>query len=240
MDRPLHVIMDPRVDATPEALDRQFALADSIYAQTLSSRKAMAELDSVETQLMKLDSISLNNPPDLTQAIHSALAKLREIKGGDDEDAEKSKSEIALAKANAGLVTVLHVVESGHRAAPAQVLEILSEMSAAARKRYTVVATIQNYAQLTKVNAALVHANRKPLQIAGDRGASALRHDKVREHRIAYGRALFKTDSAALRHPAACDSVSEKRDPSAWLRTGLGAAISAIGRRKRAIIYLTE
>ena len=28
---------------------------------------------------------------------------------------------------------------------------------------------------------------------------------------MAFGRALFKTDSAALRHPAACDSVSEKR-----------------------------
>ena len=165
LDRPLQVIMDPRVDATPEALDRQFTLAESIYAQTLLSRKAMAELDSVETQLMKLDSVSLNNPPDLTQAIHSALAKLREIKGGDDEETEKSKSEIGLAKANAGLGTVLHVVESGHRAAPSQAIEILSEMSAAARKD---IKSWQQFktTELTKLNAALVRAHRTPLQIA--------------------------------------------------------------------------
>src|ERR1019366_7674534 len=58
LDRPLRVTMDPRVDAPPQIIDRQFTLAESIYAQTLSSRKAMAELESVETQLMKLDSIS--------------------------------------------------------------------------------------------------------------------------------------------------------------------------------------
>ena len=138
MDRPLRVTMDPRVDATAEVLDQQFTLADSIYAQTLSSRKAMAEIESVETQLTKLDSVNQNNPPDLAQAIHTALAKLREIKGGENEDTEKSRSEIGLAKANAGLAAVLQVIESGHRAAPAQALEILSEMSTAARKTYDI------------------------------------------------------------------------------------------------------
>ena len=165
MDRPLQVTMDPRVDATPQDLDRQFSLADSIYTQTLSSRKAMAELESVDSQLTKLDSSTQNNPPDLTRAIQSALTELRQIKGGDNEDAQEKADKIGLAKANAGLVTVLQVVESGHRAAPAQALEILAEMSAAARKE------IQSWQQfktteLTKLNAALVRANRPPLQIA--------------------------------------------------------------------------
>ena len=43
MDRPLRVTMDPRVEATDAELSAQFTLADSIYVQTLSSRKAMAE-----------------------------------------------------------------------------------------------------------------------------------------------------------------------------------------------------
>ena len=40
-DRPLHVTMDPRVNATTQVLDQQFTLADSIYKQTLLSRKAI-------------------------------------------------------------------------------------------------------------------------------------------------------------------------------------------------------
>jgi hypothetical protein len=165
MDRPLQVTMDPRVDATPQDLDRQFSLADSIYAQTLSSREAMAELESVDSQLMKLDSTAKSNPPDLARAIRSALAELRQIRGGDNEDAQEGANKIGLAKANAGLSTVLQVVESGHRAAPAQALQILSEMNAAARQ------DIQSWQQfktteLTKLNAALVRANRPPLQIA--------------------------------------------------------------------------
>ncbi len=166
LDRPLRVTMDPRVDATPQVIDRQFTLAESIYAQTLSSRKAMAELDSVETQLMKLDSISQNNPPDLAQAIQSALAKLREIKGGGDEDdMPMSDDKIGLAKSNAGLATILHVVESGHRAAPAVALEILAQMSTSAREN---IQSWQRFksTELSNVNKALVRANRPPLQIA--------------------------------------------------------------------------
>ncbi|MGA8729329.1 MAG: hypothetical protein WB608_11320 [Terracidiphilus sp.] len=166
MDRPLRVTLDPRVDATPQVIDRQFTLAESIYAQTLSSRKAMAELDSVETQLMKLDSISQNNPPDLAQAIQSALAKLREIKGGGDEDdMPMSDDKIGLAKSNAGLATILHVVESGHRAAPAVALEILAQMSTSAREN---IQSWQRFksTELSNVNKALVRANRPPLQIA--------------------------------------------------------------------------
>ena len=47
--------MDPRATATQQVLDQQFALAESIYTQLAASRKAMAELESVESQLKKLD-----------------------------------------------------------------------------------------------------------------------------------------------------------------------------------------
>ena len=54
MERLLKVTMDPRSAATAQVLDQQFQLGGSIYLETLASRKAMAELESVENQLNKL------------------------------------------------------------------------------------------------------------------------------------------------------------------------------------------
>jgi photosystem II stability/assembly factor-like uncharacterized protein len=164
LERPLQVNMDPRVDATAEVLNRQFELADSIYVQTLSSRKALAELESVEGQLKRLDSNGVNNPPDLTQAIHKAIARLQTIKGGAD-DQKKGEDEAGLAEANAGLSVALRMVESGHRAAPNQALTIVDEMGRSAR---TQIAAWQRFksAELADVNAALVRAKREPMQIA--------------------------------------------------------------------------
>jgi photosystem II stability/assembly factor-like uncharacterized protein len=164
MDRPLHVIMDPRSTATSEVLKQQFALADSIYLQTRTSRKAMAELEGVESQLKKL-SADGENPADLTQAVHDALSKLEEIKGGEDGADEKKGEEAGLASANAGLGVALRMVESGDRITPAQAIVVFDEMSKAAREK------IQAWRQykttdLSTVNAALLRAHRQPLQIA--------------------------------------------------------------------------
>jgi photosystem II stability/assembly factor-like uncharacterized protein len=163
-DRPLRVIMDPRASATSQVLDQQFALADSIYTQTLSSRKAMAELESVESQLKKLDASGQSKPDFLTQAIHHALTSLQEIKGG-EAGVEKKGQVAGLAQANAGLGVALRVVESGDRTAPAQALVIFNQMSSAARRR---IKAWQQYktTELSQVNAALARANRKPVQIA--------------------------------------------------------------------------
>jgi hypothetical protein len=158
--------MDPRVDATTQVLERQFTLADSIYMQMLPSRKAMAELEGVESQLTKLDASGTSNPPDLAQAIHTALTRLREIKGGDDRDDSKSgNGEPGLAEANAGLGVALHMVESGHRAAPSQALAIFEEMGKSAVAQITAWQQFKT-AELGRVNAALVRANRKPVEIA--------------------------------------------------------------------------
>lgn len=165
MERPLRVTMDPRVDASAAVLDQQFTLADSIYVQMRSSRKAMAELESVEIQLKKLDSNG-NNPTYLAQAIHAALARLQKIRGGEDGDEDRTgPGATGLAEANAGLGVALRVVESGHRAAPSQSLAIFDEMGRSAR---TQIAAWQQFktAELGQVNAALVRAHRSPLQIA--------------------------------------------------------------------------
>ena len=161
-DRPLHVIMDPRSAATAEVLEQQFKLADSIYAQMQSSRKAMAELESVESQLKKLDASGESNPDYLKQAIHSAQAKLHQIKAGKDD---KSKEDTGLADANAGLGVALRVVESGDRTAPAQALAINAEMGKAANEKIAAWEAFKA-AEVAAVNAALVRAQRKPIEIA--------------------------------------------------------------------------
>jgi photosystem II stability/assembly factor-like uncharacterized protein len=163
LDRPLRIEMDPRVSATQQEFEQQYTLAESVYAQTLLSRKAMAELESVESQLTKISSSA--PPADLAAVLSSALARLRQIRGGDADADANGENALGLAQANSGLATVLRVVESGHRAAPAQALELQSQMSQAARDG---IAAWEHFKRtdLAQVNDALVRAHREPLRIA--------------------------------------------------------------------------
>jgi photosystem II stability/assembly factor-like uncharacterized protein len=171
LERPLRVVMDPRVPVTPQALAQQFALAGSVYEQTILSRKAMAELQSVESQLRKLAASA--PPAELATALNNALAHLEQVKGGVDSDADEGsdtkkteeEKEAGLAQANAGLIAVLGMVESGHRQAPAQALTLLDQSSHSARGS---IAAWQRFktTDLAQVNAALIKAKRDPLHIA--------------------------------------------------------------------------
>jgi hypothetical protein len=156
--------MDPRVSATSQVLQQQFTLADSIYVQTLASRKAVAELESVEIQLKK-EASEENNPADLAAALHDALQKLDEIKGGENGADGQHSKEPGLKQANAGLGVALRMVESGDRTAPAQAIIVFNEMRTAAHAK---IVEWQQYktVELNRVNAALTRAHRKPLQVA--------------------------------------------------------------------------
>ncbi|MGO8718057.1 MAG: hypothetical protein ACLQMO_02415 [Acidobacteriaceae bacterium] len=164
MVRPLYITMDPRSAATAQVLDRQFVLAESIYLRTLASRKAMAELESVESQLNKLESSSVKSA-DLQAAVRDALAKLQTIKNGSNRSGEQSQKDIGLDDANTGLGVALRVVESGDRPAPVQALVIFHEMKSAADRQ---IAAWQHFKtnELAQVNAALERAHQAPLQIA--------------------------------------------------------------------------
>jgi hypothetical protein len=164
MERPVQVTMDPRSGATNQVLDQQFALAGAIYRETLASRKAMAELESVEAQLNALSSRN-NNPADLQRELRVALSKLESIKNGVDKSSDAPKTQIGLADANSGLGVALRVVESGDRPAPAQAIVIFDEMKAAAS---TQISEWQHFKanDLAGVNAALQRAHQPALQIA--------------------------------------------------------------------------
>jgi len=162
MDRPLRVTMDPRCSCTQAMLDAQFTLAQRVYTQLIPGRKAMAELESVESQVRKLKDPS--NSADLADAIQQAQAKLDAIRGGERE-AHESDAEPGLGEATSALGTVLRVVESGDRTAPASALEIFDEMSKAEREK---VAAWEQYkkTEVPALNAALQRAHREPLKIA--------------------------------------------------------------------------
>lgn len=163
MERPVHVTMDPRSAATTQVLDQQFELGGSIYRETLASRRAMAELESVETQLNALK--LKNKNVDLQRELLSALTKLATIKNGGDENSATPEKQIGLADANTGLGVALRVVESGDRTAPAQAIVIFNQMKTAATAQ---IAAWQQFkaADLTRVNAALQRAHQPGLQIA--------------------------------------------------------------------------
>ncbi len=163
MDRTLHVTMDPRAVATRQILDQQFTLAESIYDQLRSAHKAMAELESVDSELKKLDSV---DDPDLRSAAQKAQIRLTTIRNGEaGEHDEEGEGESGLAAAAAGLSSDLHMIESGDRAAPSQALVIFHQMSQAARERIADWDRFKN-AELAALNAALVKAHREPLQIS--------------------------------------------------------------------------
>ncbi len=164
LDRPLHVIMDPRATATQQVLEQQFTFAQAIYAQLLASRKAMAELESVESQMKKLD--TSDNSDALEKAIHDTQAELENIRGGEqDAHAQGQKHEAGLAEATAGLGTDLRVVESGDRTAPADATEIFTQMKQASQEG---IEAWQHFktADLATLNAELTAAHREPLKIA--------------------------------------------------------------------------
>ncbi|HZC44265.1 MAG TPA: hypothetical protein VE195_08825 [Acidobacteriaceae bacterium] len=164
MERTVQVTMDPRSPATTAVLDQQFALGGSIYLETLASRKAMAELESVETQLNQLRS-KKNNPADLQKELLSALTKLESIKNGEGDQSSSPEKKIGLADANTGLGVALRVVESGDRPAPAQAIVIFDQMKSAAN---TQIAAWQHFkaSDLAGVNAALQRAHQPSLQIS--------------------------------------------------------------------------
>jgi photosystem II stability/assembly factor-like uncharacterized protein len=157
MEKPLQVTMDPRCVCTQAVLDEQYAFGQQIYAQLLAGRRAMAELESVASQLRKIDLSDSSTPADLAAAVRDVQKRLDAIRGGE--------SGSGLAESVAGLGADLRVVEGGDRTAPASAHAIFDQMSQAAQEK---VAAWQQFRKsgFDALNAALVRAHREPIKIA--------------------------------------------------------------------------
>ncbi|MGI8771460.1 MAG: hypothetical protein ACR2JE_08475, partial [Acidobacteriaceae bacterium] len=165
MQQTLHVAMDPRVQATSAELQQQFDLAQTIYTEALRSRKAMAEIQSVQEELKKLQS-KVAHDARLAPAVERAQTSVAQIAGvdGDQKGSADAGKQPGLSQASAALGTALRVVVSGHRSAPASALEIDKQMSALANDRIAQWSAFKS-GELAQLNTELEKAKLKPVQI---------------------------------------------------------------------------
>jgi photosystem II stability/assembly factor-like uncharacterized protein len=121
----LKVMMDPRSPATAETLQQQLQLARQIFAETMETRRALAEASSVEKQLADIEPKLGEQNSALKSIIADARREISEILT--KKEASAPTSGLRVASTNLG--SALRVVESGDRAVPSQALAVYKESS---------------------------------------------------------------------------------------------------------------
>jgi photosystem II stability/assembly factor-like uncharacterized protein len=123
----LTVVKDPRSPSSQAEFDEKFETSYRIFLDSLESRRALAEIDSVKEQLAKIIASAGNNEI----ASHSiqltvTIDALVEGTGG---------KVLGLDAANQELTSALNMAESSDRAMPAQGLAVYAEATAASGQR---------------------------------------------------------------------------------------------------------
>ena len=157
--QPIKVIMDPRSPATPKDLGEQFRVGREIFAETLRSRQAMAEIASVRKQLGVLQK-SAEGRAELQAAISLVSSDIRKI-----VDKQTLLDAMGLQQANGALASALSVAESGDRAIPSQALAVFRLASEQAKQRIAEWAEIKK-SRLPQLNQQLHDANLTPVAIS--------------------------------------------------------------------------
>jgi photosystem II stability/assembly factor-like uncharacterized protein len=129
----LKIVMDPRSPATPHDLEQQLELGRQMFAEATGSRRALAELKSMQKQLSDLQQKLVGeDQADLRTAVSQLETEIRRIRTGSGESANNA---VGMENASAGLSSALAVVESGDRAAPSQAVALYHESSQAMKLR---------------------------------------------------------------------------------------------------------
>ncbi len=157
MTQPLKVVMDPNSPATTPVLSHQFTLSQKLFDDTLRSRQAMAEINSVQAQLTQTRQALGNEHADAAKSIDAMLKQIDEVLQGKHDD--------GLMKANTGLNVALRVIEEGDRTPPSQAMEIYTQSSAAATAQTANWKRLKTGA-LTQLNNRLQQQNLKTVQIS--------------------------------------------------------------------------
>lgn len=160
--QPLTIVMDPRSSATPAELEQQQETGQRIYQETIRSRRALAEMQSVEKAL------PTEQQARATPALQAATERMRQAMTRilDGADARGGAEGMGLREANTGLVSALRVVESGDRTIPAQALELERQASRAMQTRVEQWRQLKAN-QLPELNRQLRLAKLPAIQIAG-------------------------------------------------------------------------
>jgi photosystem II stability/assembly factor-like uncharacterized protein len=159
--QPLKIVMDPRSPATTRDLAQQLQLGRQIFAETISSRRALAEVKSVQKQLSDLEQ-KLGDHAELKSTVAQFEGEIRQILSG-SEDATIHAT--GLERATAGLAAALAVVESGDRAVPSQAIALYHESSEASRQRMTDWNQFKTM-RLPQLNQQLRQGNMTPIAIS--------------------------------------------------------------------------
>jgi photosystem II stability/assembly factor-like uncharacterized protein len=149
--QPLTVVMDPRAAATPAQLRQNFATTYSIFTASLEARRALAEMESVTTQLKK-------SAPAVAAQSKTLLAAIESLTSG-------TAAAPGLEQANTELTSALNVAESSDRPIPSQALSLFAEASAASSARVKQWSTLKT-GPLAAYNQQLKSANLAPIAIS--------------------------------------------------------------------------
>lgn len=160
--KPLTVTMDPRSSASISLLNEQFRLSKEILEQSLKSRTALAEVDSVQSELAALKPEQKAEHPALLAQVADFEALMRRILAG---DGKKGFDIDGLMGANSGLDAALNAVEGGDRTVPPQVLTLYQQ----SRREAGVQIAAWDAAKKTRLSAlndALQEAGLAPVAIS--------------------------------------------------------------------------
>jgi photosystem II stability/assembly factor-like uncharacterized protein len=123
----LLVAKDPRSPATQAEFDENFVTTYKMFLDSLSCRRALAEIGSVKEQLSKLIANSKDS---------AVETKAKELSAAADAVVESSDSaSLGLDAANQELTSAMNMAESSDRRVPAQALIVYNEARAASARR---------------------------------------------------------------------------------------------------------
>jgi len=158
----LTVVMDPRSPASPSDLKKQFETGSRIFEDSLASRRALAEIGSVQEQLTKLTLHEDTGKAALAANIQDLNSSIAKVLSGSPGTAEK---QMGLNEANSALTAALHVAESSDRATPSQALGLYAEAHQAATARVREWNGLKHGA-LERLNQQLKSQGDTPIAIA--------------------------------------------------------------------------
>jgi hypothetical protein len=166
-NQPLTMIMDPRSPATPQILAQQLQLGQRIFTEAIESRRALAEMGSVQKQLGDIQKKLGQEKPEAQKAqLKSALSDAQSAIGKIVMNKEHAADEApGLQEAYNGLTSVLRVVENGDRAVSSQAIAVYKDSSLQAKTRIAEWTRLKQ-TRLAQLNQQLRETNIAPVAIA--------------------------------------------------------------------------
>jgi photosystem II stability/assembly factor-like uncharacterized protein len=158
-EQPLQLVMDPRSVATPQMLQQQLQLGQKIYAETLDTRRALAEIGSLQKQLNDAQKKITSQQSELNAALSDAQQNVQEILSG------KKPKTVGLQDSYSGLASALRVVESGDRTVPSQAIALYEESSQQIKERIAEWTSFKQ-TKLPELNQKLREGNTAPIAIS--------------------------------------------------------------------------